>query len=177
MARPLPMRRCFAKRRILWKLSGLCSAIFKWSLQLLCAISTPGRVLPPCWMIYMCCRFDPLFDLCRIKHGLLGSLFGFHLMDVRSFDVDFRNNIYPLDPFRKPEQIFVQSFRQRHLLGGVSAPPLPTSPPHPHPHPQLGTCNGLPLNRPQAIPWTNTDILPIGPSVTAFCEIWINHCT
>ena len=30
------------------------------------------------------------------------------------------------------------------------------------------------LGSPQAIPWTNTDILSIGPSKTEFCEIWTN---
>ena len=38
----------------------------------------------------------------------------------------------------------------------------------------FGTCIGLPPNRHQAIPRTDTDILSTGPSVTEFCEIWIN---
>ena len=37
----------------------------------------------------------------------------------------------------------------------------------------IGSDNGLPPNRPQAITWTNAGLLLIGPRGTNFSEIWI----
>ena len=37
----------------------------------------------------------------------------------------------------------------------------------------IGSDNGLALNRSLAITWTNASILSIGPLGTSFCEIWI----
>ena len=39
------------------------------------ALITTGRVLPICWVIHMCHRFDPFFYLLRIEHDLFEYFF------------------------------------------------------------------------------------------------------
>ena len=47
----------------------------------------PGRVLPLCWVIWMCRRFDPRFDILGIEHDLLGHFFSHPPTPKRSFGV------------------------------------------------------------------------------------------
>ena len=42
------------------------------------SLEVPGRVLPLCWVIWMCSRFDPLFDILGIELDLFGVLFLIH---------------------------------------------------------------------------------------------------
>ena len=47
----------------------------------------PGRVLPLCWVIWMCCRFDPLFHILGSELDLFGVLFLIHWHQNDLFEV------------------------------------------------------------------------------------------
>ena len=79
-----------------------------WKQQLLDTV--PGRVLPLCWVIWMCCHFDLLFWHSGDWTRSFGGTFSHPLTPKRSFGSTKTTNPYRIQSFWPQIPFFLQSF-------------------------------------------------------------------
>ena len=91
----------------------------------------PGRVLPLCWVIWMCRRFDPLFWHSGDWTRSFGGTFSHPLTPKRSFGGTKTTNPYRIRSFWPQIPIFPRSFGVQFSAASGTPPSVfgPSTPP------------------------------------------------